>query len=382
MKIELINSNGLGNGIKDIGERFGPSALILRNVKSNKQEFLFVAHDNTVARQKTASLDLGSLIPLNERPKASQKDIEVVKRALKELPKSINSSVNGENSIKQMTVDKKICRSNPARTKNDLKKHFCDLMKTAPISTHIRELLDHVVDEPNSETELLSQLRSGMMESLPSPTDIRLKSKIHVLTGGHGVGKTSVAYKIALGLRSACEHKVSIVSLEAQNPGGLAKLQASREYLEAPIITVNDISELSKLLYLKGPEDVYIIDLEIASAKKAIPLIREIDSDSQVHLVVPSDASLESFWGLCELDNWESIILTRLDLPLVPWAALEATSRFKIPLSIGSANRELNSGLVKVSNSNVIRSLEDYVAQHINNESNKPIGASIVSALH
>ena len=55
MKIELINSNGLGNGIKDISERFGPSALILRNVKSNEQEFLFVAHDNTVARQKTAS---------------------------------------------------------------------------------------------------------------------------------------------------------------------------------------------------------------------------------------------------------------------------------------------------------------------------------------
>ena len=82
------------------------------------------------------------------------------------------------------------------------------------------------------------------------------------------------------------------------------------------------------------------------------------------------------------LDKWDSIILTRLDLPLVPWAALEAMSRFKIPLSIGSANREFNSGLVKVSNSNVIRSLEDYVAQHINNESNKPIGASAISALH
>ena len=53
MKIELINSNGLGNGIKDISERFGPSALILRNVKSDEQEFLFVAHDNTVARPKT-----------------------------------------------------------------------------------------------------------------------------------------------------------------------------------------------------------------------------------------------------------------------------------------------------------------------------------------
>ena len=47
MRIELIKSNGLFNGVKDISDRFGPSALILKNVKSSGQEFLFVAHENT-----------------------------------------------------------------------------------------------------------------------------------------------------------------------------------------------------------------------------------------------------------------------------------------------------------------------------------------------
>ena len=65
----------------------------------------------------------------------------------------------------------------------------------------------------------------------------------------------------------------------------------------------------------------------------------------------------------------------------MPWTALEALSRFKIPLSIGSASRELNSGLVRVTNSNVIRSLEDYVAKHIDNENNKSVRAKI-GALH
>ena len=50
MKIELIESNGLFNGIKDISDRFGPSALILRNVKSNGQEFLFVAHESSATK--------------------------------------------------------------------------------------------------------------------------------------------------------------------------------------------------------------------------------------------------------------------------------------------------------------------------------------------
>ena len=44
MRIELIKSNGLFNGVKDISDRFGPSALILKNVKSSGQEFLLVAH--------------------------------------------------------------------------------------------------------------------------------------------------------------------------------------------------------------------------------------------------------------------------------------------------------------------------------------------------
>ncbi len=97
MKIELIKSNGLSNGIKDISERFGPSALILRNIKSDEQEFLFVAHDNILARQKSRRSNLGHRIASDEPSKASKQDIEIVKRALKELPKSINSSINEKN---------------------------------------------------------------------------------------------------------------------------------------------------------------------------------------------------------------------------------------------------------------------------------------------
>ena len=104
----------------------------------------------------------------------------------------------------------------------------------------------------------------------------------------------------------------------------------------------------------------------------------------QVHLVVPIDASIESLWGVCKLDKWESIILTRLDLTLTPWAALEALSRFRVPLSIGSASKDLNSGLVKVENSNIIKSVEDYVVRRIDSEivQGKSKRGTIASALH
>lgn len=41
MKIEMIKSSGLTNSIKDISDRFGPSALILRNIEADGQEIFF-----------------------------------------------------------------------------------------------------------------------------------------------------------------------------------------------------------------------------------------------------------------------------------------------------------------------------------------------------
>ena len=271
-------------------------------------------------------------------------------------------------------------------TTNVIKNNFQRLVNAAPISSHLRELLNHIVDEPKSQAELMAELRCGIMKNIPNSIDIKFDRKTHVLTGGHGAGKTSVALKIASQLDSAYQNKVSIVSFGSNDSTSTAKLRASGEKLGIPIIVVKDTSELTKILYLKNPEDIYIIDLEIELAKETLPLIRSIDSQSQVqvHLVVPTDASIESLWGVCKLDKWESIILTRLDLTLTPWAALEALSRFRIPLSIGSASKDLNSGLVKVENSNIIKSVEDYVVRRIDSEivQGKSKRGTIASALH
>ena len=175
------------------------------------------------------------------------------------------------------------------------------------------------MDEPKSQAELIAELRCGIMKNIPNSIDIKFDRKIHVLTGGHGAGKTSVALKIASQLDSAYQNKVSIVSFGSNDSTSTAKLRASGEKLGIPIIVVKDTSELTKILYLKNPEDIYIIDLEIELAKETLSfIIRSIDSQSQVqvHLVVPTDASIESLWGVCKLDKWESIILTRLDLTL------------------------------------------------------------------
>ena len=364
MKVELVRSNTLTNGIKEISNQFGPTALILRNIEADGEEFLFIAHENsaeqTIATTETKQTDPERKLHSINPPQASKEDIESVRQALKALPNSLNFSNPKEES--QTDINSKL-PSNNNRTGTSEKFHT--FLDNAPISQHVAGLLRSFIHQPDGMDELFAQLQTGIMENLPEPCDINFNSKIHVLTGGHGAGKTSVALKMASQLSKVSDHKVCVVSFGNNTSGDLAKLKTVGKSLDVPVFCARDRSELAKLLYIKQPEDIYVIDLELSFAAEIVPLVRDINANSQAHLVIPTDTSFESFWATCMLDKWDSIILTRLDLPLAPWVALEALSKFQIPLSIGSASKNIESNLVRVSKDNIVNRLRDHIRNHL-----------------
>ena len=364
MKVELVRSNTLTNGIKEISNQFGPTALILRNIEADGEEFLFIAHENsaeqTVATTETKQTDPERKLHSINPPRASSEDIESVKQALKALPNSLNFSNPKKES--QTVINSKL-PLNDNRTGTS--ERFHTFLDNAPISQHVAGLLRSFIHQPDGMDELFAQLQTGIMENLPEPCDINFNSKIHVLTGGHGAGKTSVALKMASQLTKVSDHKVSVVSFGNNTSGDLAKLKTVGKSLDVPVFCARDRSELAKLLYIKQPEDIYVIDLELSFAAEIVPLARDINANSQAHLVIPTDTSFESFWATCMLDKWDSIILTRLDLPLAPWVALEALSKFQIPLSIGSASKNIESNLVRVSKDNIVNRLRDHIRNHL-----------------
>ncbi len=364
MKVELVRSNTLTNGIKEISNQFGPTALILRNIEADGEEFLFIAHENsaeqTVATTETKQTDPERKLHSINPPQASKEDIESVKQALKALPNSLNFSNPKKES--QTVINSKL-PLNDNRTGTS--ERFHTFLDNAPISQHVAGLLRSFIHQPDGMDELFAQLQTGIMENLPEPCDINFNSKIHILTGGHGAGKTSVALKMASQLSKVSDHKVSVVSFGNNTSGDLAKLKTVGKSLDVPVFCARDRSELAKLLYIKQPEDIYVIDLELSFAAEIVPLARDINANSQAHLVIPTDTSFESFWATCMLDKWDSIILTRLDLPLAPWVALEALSKFQIPLSIGSASKNIESNLVRVSKDNIVNRLRDHIRNHL-----------------
>lgn len=366
----MIKSNTLTNGIKDISDRYGPSALILRNIEADGQEVIFIAHEKNTngssSKLQNESSILKEIKQTNSPSKASQDDIELVKQAIKSLPNSFNlTDQDYKNEASILTKVRKPGDNNLVNQETIFEKHLRKLLEETPTSNHIKNLVSGYVAKPRSKNELLSQIESGVIDNLPNTQDIRLDSQIHVLAGGHGAGKTSIALKIAAQLRNTYKHNVSIVSFGTNVGMNKSKLRALSDSLEIPNFYVKDPSELAKLLYLKQNNNIYIIDLESDSAQEAIPFIRGIYEQAQFHLVTPTDISLPGFWVNCKLDKWDSIILTRLDSPLVPWAAIEALSKFKIPLSIGSNGSEITSGLVKVTKENISHRLTNYINDRI-----------------
>ena len=391
MKIEMIKSNSATNCLKDISERFGSSALILRNIEADGQEIFFIAHEKTaeefpIKRGSDAPIFKGSK-PANSDFRDKVEEIERLKKALKTLPDSLNVQdeiVNNESPMQSKVYN--IASAGPTNSKKQtlIEKDFHNLLEETPISIHLKNLLSGYLDKPSSKNELISQVELGLINDLPDTKEIRLESQVHVLTGGHGTGKTSIALKIASQIRRANENNVGIISVGVNVQENEAKLKMLSESIDVPSFFVKDLNEMAKLLHLEQNNNIYIIDLELDSAPEAIPLIRDIYSDAQFHLVSPSDASLPAFWASCELDKWDSIILTRLELPLVPWAAIEALSKFRIPLSIGSIGSEIASGLVKVTKGNISRKLVDFMDAHISDLTGKHSERKSmkVSALH
>ncbi|MDG2140055.1 MAG: hypothetical protein P8K27_01025 [Gammaproteobacteria bacterium] len=368
----MIKSSTLANGIKDISDKFGPSALILRNIENEGQEVLFIAHQQS---ERTSLQEPGlqssalknTALP-DSQSKASKNEIELVKQAIKALPDTFNLPYKRPTDNSRASDGTNFDTSQKISNKSKeitLESKLNQLLDETPISKHIKKLLPGFLDQPNSKAEMLSQIESGIVTSLPDSEEINLDSQIHVLTGNHGSGKTSIALKIANQLQAAYGNNVSILSFGENMNADESKLEALNHPPKLKRFYARSISELAKLLDVNQNNNTYIIDLELGSIASAVPFIRGVYEKAQFHLVTPTESSLPSLWANCTLDKWDSIILTRLDSPLVPWAAIEALSKFKIPLSIGSNSSDITSGLVQVTKRNISRRITDYINEHV-----------------
>jgi len=371
MKIELIGSQSLVNGIKDIAKRFGPSALILRNIEAGGQEMLLIAHEQIEAslqQQVTAAtVPQAALETPPSRPatKIRPEELEQVRQVINSLPITkggLEDLLNAQ--LKRSASSAK--RSAP-ESDNALQTNLTRLLDETPISRYLRNQLARFSAAPATKIELLAQLKAGLMSRLPPSAAIDLESSIHVIAGNYGAGKTSIALKFAAQLMAASDQRVKVVCVGPHARETEAKTASLGALLGVSSLSVESLKGLYDLVDSATPDTVYICDLN-SEFIESVELIKSRYPAAQCHFIIPSDASLPGLWSNCSAVTWQSLIITRLDLDLVPWAALEAGSKLRVPLSIGSTSSSLAAPLVQVNNENLANRVVSYVADHLSEQ--------------
>lgn len=359
MKIEMVNAKDLEGGVKMIGERYGASALILRSIETDDQEFLMIAHE--ASERKTAS----------QEPNAGE--LEQVRQAIKSLPTTLSElesllsvpftqTQNRPASVPETPL-------NSAQTPTE--KSFRALLTDLPISRAVRDALYRAIDRPRSKMELLAQLKTGLLNQLPEATSLNLDYRFHLLAGGHGVGKTAMALRLAAQLNACCNYKTSLVTLHAQNSAPPTAIDLGSQFSHLPMVFARSAEQLASIVATRPADEHYVIDLD-ADSLAELGTLQLLLRDIQCHLVIASDTSLPSLWAVENLATWSSVMVSRLDYSFTPWSALEALCKHRTPLSLGSEGSAHASGLVEVSTESLVNRLVGFVAEHLTEEIDNP----------
>lgn len=389
MKLETLTVESIKIGMKQAIASFGPDTVLLKASREGKKHRLLIAHPGgTSARTKTA-------MPIQRggsagTTKVSLADIDLVTGELR--PRRLTTS--GATSLQQIVKDEaKVDRSSrtrkgsssdrlQARKLRRLRSHpdYVSLLKNfdeTGISSALRStLLDLLVDTEHSAS-LAKKLIEIVVERLPETTEIDLTRNIHFLNGGYGVGKTSVAFKMAQQINQLEPGRAMVINYSSDQDSSWTTAAIIGARLGVEVYPASSVQELTQLIEEKSEHNLLLIDISTYNTDD-ITALREHFIAASFHLVAPSDTCLTNLQRLSKAFQWDSLIVTRLDSSSFSWSLYQVLLESQIPLSLGTRESASDGPVVVVTAEQLgalIESganLEHNTAQRINNQAPQP----------
>lgn len=147
-------------------------------------------------------------------------------------------------------------------------------------------------------------------------------SRINVMVGPTGVGKTTTIAKIAAKEYLVNKKKVGLITMDTYRIGAVEQLKTYANILDIPFEVVNKPSEMREMINKLRDCDIILIDTLGTSPKNQDKLkeIKEyfvdIDKDFNTYLVTSSATDRETTLNILEKYkqlNYDALILTKLD---------------------------------------------------------------------
>ena len=196
----------------------------------------------------------------------------------------------------------------------------------AGMSASLRTLLLDTVKDMRDEQEALLAIRQQLEQVSNLPRAALPQSGIHLIAGPSGVGKTTMAMRLAnhaLAQDPSC--KVAMVSYCDTRPGAWEQIQALSSQIGMECFRAGDSVSLGNVLALLTDYKLVLIDTASTQLRERVVEIESVCPSCVKHALVTADSSSATLKRTLQASDikWNSLMVSKLDESNQPWPLVE-----------------------------------------------------------
>jgi len=224
----------------------------------------------------------------------------------------------------------------------------------APVPSALRTLLLSGLREQNSLEEAQASLKQQLLCNIHTPTDSFATFGVHALAGSSGAGKTLMTVRWAQQVaRKYGSAKVAVISYQDERAGSWSQIQQLCAQAEVDCYRAANADSLHQLMRELASRQLVLIDTPGAQMSERLAEILEVQSDCQLHAVLPVDASTVTLKRVLSDSGvkWQSLMLTKFDESSAPWPLIQFLSNAQknFALTMGSESDKLTHGVLTLT---------------------------------
>ena len=203
----------------------------------------------------------------------------------------------------------------------------------------LQAMVADIVNQSVTHNEALDAISTTLGKNIANINILSEMQGIHVITGGHGSGKTLMSARLAhqKSLEYG-EHDVALISFKDNRFGAWSQMQLLGAQAGVDTFRANSDDVLEQLVAELSSRKLVLIDTPGVDVASTLNTLTALLPDAKYHLVVSADASEGGISKYLRMNNdaWTSIMISRLANDIQPWPLINVLLKEKIPVSLAA----------------------------------------------
>jgi len=204
----------------------------------------------------------------------------------------------------------------------------------------LRSLIIDSIDKHTDMSQALRDIATTLGAGIKSVNLLNSLEGRHILAGSSGSGKTLMAGRLAKqGTLVHGEASVAIVSYNDSGFGAWNRVQLVGTQAGVDTFRASSAETLTEILQELETRKLIIIDTPGEDPQHCVSSLSSLIPEAKRHLVVAADASEASAKRHINPSDfeWDSVMLSRLEAHVYPWAIISCLHNRSIPISLAAA---------------------------------------------